>query len=82
MPVLACKIFIFASLGLLGGCAVVAKARLIAAEGAGRAVVAECSLSERERTRNLQAVNGWLMAGSYPYRALALDCDGDGTSDF
>lgn len=65
-----------------GGCTLVDKGRLIAAEGVGRAVVTECALSKFQRNLNLEAVNLWLLAGEYPHRAKAPDCDGDGTSDF
>lgn len=82
MPVSARKIPFVILVVLLTGCTVVEKVRLIAAEGAARAVVAECALSRSERSKNLTAVNVQLMAGEYPHRALALDCDGDGASDF
>ena len=82
MPVLFRNIIVAAGLVVLGGCAVVEKSRMVAAEGFGRAVVAECSISRAERIKNLAAVNAWLMGGEYPHRAVALDCDGDGSSDF
>lgn len=82
MFVLAGKIILPVVLLALSACAVVDKARIVAAEGAARALVVECSLSQRERLKNLAAVNAWLMAEQYPHRAMALDCDGDGASDF
>jgi hypothetical protein len=66
----------------IAGCALVEQGRLVAAEGAGRAAVVECALSIDERTKNLAAVNGWLMGEGYAHRAGALDCDGDGSADF
>ena len=71
-----------ALLVLLGSCALVERARMYGAEGAGRAVALECSLSHTERQKNLDAVNGWLLANSVTGRAVALDCDGDGSPDF
>lgn len=82
MPFLLCKTLVTASLLIFSGCTLVDKGRLIAAEGVGRAVVTECALSTFQRNLNLKAVNLWLLAGEYPHRAKALDCDGDGTSDF
>lgn len=69
------------ALAVLAGCAVLEKGRLIAAEGAARAVLLECGLSDQQRRKNLQAINGWLMAEGYAHRATALDCDGDGIPD-
>ena len=71
-----------ALLVLLGSCALVERARMYGAEGAGRAVALECSLSQPERQKNLDAVNGWLLANNVTGRAVALDCDGDGLPDF
>ena len=71
-----------ALLVLLGSCALVERARMYGAEAAARAVALECSLSEAERQKNLDAVNGWLLANNVIGRAVALDCDGDGTPDF
>lgn len=82
MSVLAGKIILPVVLLALGACAVVEQARIVAADVAGRAVVTECSLSQRERIKNLAAVNPWLTVEQYPHRAVALDCDGDGASDF
>lgn len=70
---------ILAALG--AACAFVDKGRLIAAEGVGRAAVVECGLSDNERKKNLDAINGWLIAEGYPHRAVAIDCDGDGFPD-
>lgn len=67
---------------LLSGCAVIDRARMYGAEAAGRAVALECALSKTEREKNLDAVNGWLLAQNITNRAVALDCDGDGISDF
>ncbi|KKL12743.1 hypothetical protein LCGC14_2532700 [marine sediment metagenome] len=67
---------------LLSSCALVERARMYGAEAAARAVALECSLSQPERQKNLDAVNGWLLANSVTGRAVALDCDGDGTPDF
>lgn len=64
------------------GCALVDQGRLVAAEGAGRALIVECALSQSERLKNLTAINAWLMAEGYSHRAMALDCDGDGAPDF
>ena len=67
---------------LLGSCALLERARMYGAEAAGRAVALECSLSHTERQKNLDAVNGWLLANSVTGRAVALDCDGDALPDF
>lgn len=67
---------------ILGGCALVDRGRIAAAKGAGYAVVVECALADAERKKNLQAVNAWLAGEQHPHRAVALDCDGDGASDF
>ena len=67
---------------ILGSCSLVERARMYGAEGAGRAVALECSLSQVERQKNLDAINGWLLANSVTGRAVALDCDGDGLPDF
>ena len=67
---------------LLGSCALLERARMYGAEAAGRAVALECSLSHTERQKNLDAVNGWLLANSVTGRAIALDCDGSGDPDF
>ena len=64
------------------GCALVERARMYGAEAAGRAVGLECALSIAERQANLDAVNGWLLAQGVTARAVSLDCDGDGVSDF
>lgn len=66
----------------LAGCALVERARMYGAEAAARAVGLECALSITERKTNLDAVNGWLLANGMTARAVALDCDGDGASDF
>ena len=66
----------------LGSCALVERARMYGAEGAGRAVLLECALSQTEREKNLTAINGWLLANGTTGRAVALDCDGDGLPDF
>ncbi len=66
----------------LAGCAALDQARLWGSEAAGRAVALECALSVTERQANLDAINGWLTANSVTGRAMALDCDGDGASDF
>ncbi len=71
--------------GLAAGavsCALVERARMYGAEAAARAVALECSLSQPERQKNLDAVNGWLLANNVTGRAVALDCDGDGLPDF
>lgn len=65
-----------------GSCALVEKVRFYGAEATGRAVALECSLSVEERRKNLTAINGWLLANNVTARAVALDCDGDGRSDF
>ncbi len=67
---------------LLGSCALLERARMYGAEAAARAVALECSLSLDERQKNLDAINGWLLANGVTGRAVALDCDGDGTPDF
>lgn len=82
MPIIICKTAVAVALVVLGGCAVVEKGRLVGAEYAGRAIIAECSFSRVERTKNLAAVNAWLQVEQYVHRAVALDCDGDGASDF
>lgn len=66
----------------VGACALVQRGRLIAAEGAARALVVECALARAERTKNLTAINAWLAAEGYAHRAVALDCDGSGDPDF
>lgn len=68
-------------LAILAGCTFLDKGRLIAAEGVGRAAVIECGLSDGQRKKNLDAINGWLIAEGYPHRAVAIDCDGDGFPD-
>lgn len=65
-----------------GSCALIEQARYVGAEVAGRAVALECALSIDERKANLAAINGWLLANNVTARAIALDCDGDGQSDF
>lgn len=82
MQDLARKTAFAAVLLLLSGCAVTDRARMYGAEAAGRAVALECALSKTEREKNLDAVNGWLLAQNITNRAVALDCDGDGISDF
>lgn len=67
---------------VLSGCAAIDRARMYGAEAAGRAVALECALSIPEREKNLHAVNGWLLANNITNRAVSLDCDGDGVSDF
>ncbi len=67
---------------LLGSCTLIDRARMYGAEAAGRAVALECSLSHVERQKNLDAVNGWLLANSVTGRAVALDCNAEGTPDF
>jgi len=69
-------------IGLLGSCALVERARMYGVEAAARAVALECSLSHVERQKNLDGVNGWLLANNVTGRAVALDCDGDGIPDF
>ena len=69
-------------IGLLGSCAVAERARMYGVEYAARAVLLECALSLAERKQNVDGINGWLLANSTTARALALDCDGDGMSDF
>ena len=66
----------------LGSCALVERARMYGAEAAARAVGLECALSQAEREKNLDAINGWLLANNMTSRAVALDCDGDGSPDF
>lgn len=82
MQALTRKTALAVSLVLFSGCAVVDRARMYGAEAAGRAVALECALSISEREKNLDAVNGWLLAQNITNRAVALDCDGDGVSDF
>jgi hypothetical protein len=82
MPKYSCTVAILFLAPAIAGCALVEQGRLVAAEGAGRAAVVECALSIDERTKNLAAVNGWLMGEGYTHRAGALDCDGDGAPDF
>lgn len=81
-PVVVCQIVITAVALVMGGCTVVEKARIVAAETFGRAIVAECSIAQPERSKNLDAINSWLATGRFPHRATALDCDGDGEPDF
>ncbi len=74
-----------ASIGLaltLTGCGAIDQIRYTTAEIAGRAIVIECALSADFRKQNLNAINGWLTTNVYTPRAMALDCDGDGSSDF
>ena len=66
----------------VASCALVERARMYGAEAAGRAVALECSLSHVERQKNLDGINGWLLANNVTGRAVALDCDGDGSPDF
>ena len=66
----------------LGSCTLLERARMYGAEAAARAVAFECSLSLDLRRENLNAINGWLLANNVTGRAVALDCDGDGTPDF
>jgi len=66
----------------LGSCALVERARMYGVEAAARAVALECSLSHAERQKNLDGINGWLIANNVTGRAIALDCDGDGNPDF
>ena len=63
-------------------CALIERARMYGTEAAARAVALECSLSQPERQKNLDGINGWLLANDMTGRAVALDCDGDGTPDF
>jgi len=67
---------------LTASCALIEKARYAGAEYAGRAVALECALSLDEREKNLIAVNGWLLANNITSRAVAFDCDADGSPDF
>lgn len=67
---------------LLGGCAQLTALQNYGAQGAARAVMAECTLSPLVRQQNLSAVNGALVEQGSAARATALDCDGDGASDF
>ena len=69
------------TLALLAGCAALERGRLVAAEGVGRAAVVECGLSDDQRRKNLDAINGWLIAEGYAIRAVPIDCDGDGIPD-
>lgn len=82
MQGLARKTLLAVSLVLFSGCSAIDRARMYGAEAAGRAVALECALSFSERIKNLAAVNGWLVAQNITNRAVALDCDGDGVSDF
>lgn len=82
MYVLFCKAIVTATIVLIGGCAAVEKARVVGAEAVARAIVAECYLVEAERQKNLEAINLWLSQGGHAHRAMATDCDGDGSSDF
>ena len=70
-----------ALLVLISSCALLERARMYGVEAAGRAVALECSLSHVERQKNLDGVNGWLLANDVKSRAVALDCDGDGSPD-
>ena len=63
-------------------CTLVDRARMYGAEAAGRAVALECALSLTEREKNVAAINGWLASQDVTSRAVGLDCDGDGFSDF
>ena len=71
-----------ALLAAVSGCGAIDQIRYTAAEIAGRAIVVECALSADFRRQNLTAINGWLTTNVYTPRAMALDCDGDGSSDF
>jgi len=82
MPSRASRTIVPLLLLALSGCALVERARMYGAQAAGQAVALECSLSQDERQKNLTAINGWLTAQSITARAVALDCDGDGASDF
>ena len=66
----------------LSGCSFIDGIRYPAAEYAGRLVLVECALSLTQRSANLSAINGWLASTNRTPRAIALDCDGDGASDF
>jgi len=70
------------ALPIVPACSFVDELRYTAAEIAGRAIVIECSLSMTERAANLSAITGWLATNNHTPRALALDCNGDGTADF
>lgn len=65
----------------LPACSYFEEGRLIAAQAAATAVRIECGFSDAERSKNLNAVNAWLNADGLDHRAVALDCDGDGTPD-
>ncbi len=74
---------VFAGIAVgFGACALVERARMYGVEAAARAVALECSLSIAERQKNLDGINGWLLANNVAGRAIALDCDGDGAPDF
>lgn len=66
----------------LGGCSFIDQVRFTTAEYTGRLILIECSLSIMQRTANLTAINGWLSSGNHTPRAIALDCDGNGSADF
>lgn len=66
----------------VASCAIIEELRFVSAEVAGRAVALECALSRDERRKNLVAINGWLAAANVTSRAVAFDCDGDGSPDF
>ncbi|WP_422366425.1 hypothetical protein [Pelagibius sp.] len=67
----------------LGACGYTEKAReYVFGEGAYYGMITSCSLSEGERVKNLLELNQRAEEEGRVERAKALDCNGDGDSDF
>lgn len=71
---------------ILGGCAQFEDAYDYAKEkfrsGASKAAIAQCKRSENDRKDFLSDINKRIADKGKPHVAMAIDCDGDGKSDF